>query len=166
MIYYRNQYHDQYKDDESAIRKILKNHVLQVSVNLKLTIYYKSAKVKNLLMKNNLSKVTMPDGEKSHLIYEFKCLEGQCLAHNNSYIGMTNCTLKSRLTRHKYQGAIFSHYRTAHGKNPEINELLKSTKILYFCDNPVFLPIIEALFIRKHKPNMNGKEEYLGLNID
>ena len=79
---------------------------------------------------------------------------------------MTTCTLKARLTKHRYQGAIFSHFHTVHKTNPDVNDLLKFTKILYFCDHPILLPIIEALFIRKNKPNMNGKNEHLGLNID
>ena len=165
-IFYRNQFHDKYKLDEDALRKIIKNHVLEVQVNLKLVIYYKSPKVKNLVMKNNLCSLPMSNGEKSHLIYEFRCQEGQCAALNNSYIGMTNCTLKNRLTRHKYQGAIFSHFRVEHAKNPDVETLLNFTEIIYFCDHPVLLPIIEALFIRKNKPNLNCKNEYLGLNID
>ena len=111
--------------------------------------------------------MSLPVGEKCHLVYEFKCQEGQCSAlNNNSCVGMTNCSLKSRLTRHKYQGAIFSHFRVYHKKNPDIDTLLKSTKILYLCSSPILLPIIEALLIRTKKPNMNGKNEYLGLNID
>ena len=117
-------------------------------------------------MKNNLSKTAVPDEEKSHLVYEFKCQEGQCSALNNSYIGMTTCTLKTRLSKHRYQGAIFSHFHTVHKKNPDLNVLLNHTKILYLCNHPIILPIIEALFIRKNKPNMNSKNEFLGLNID
>ena len=79
---------------------------------------------------------------------------------------MTTCTLKNRLSRHRYQGSIFSHYRVHHKINPDIDMLLNSTEIVYFCNNKILLPIIEALFIRKRKPNMNGKNEYLGLNID
>ena len=140
--------------------------MLKISVKLKLLIYYKIPKIKNLIMKNNLGKTAVPDEEKSHLVYEFKCQEGQCSALNNSYIGMTTCTLKNRLSKHRYQGAIFSHFHTVHKKNPDLNTLLKCTKILYLCNHPIILPIIEALFIRKSKPNMNGKNEFLGLNID
>ena len=140
-IFYRNQYHPNYKQDEEALKKIIKSHVLQVRVKIKLLIYYKSPKVSNLIMQNNLSKMRVPDSERSHLLYEFQCQEGQCSALNNSYIGMTACTLKSRLSRHRYQGAIFSHFHTAHKKNPDINTLLSFTKILYSCDHPILLPI-------------------------
>ena len=140
--------------------------MLQVTVKIKLVIYYKSPKVSNLIMQNMLTKSQVPDSERSHLVYEFKCQEGRCSALNNSYIGMTSCTLKSRLSKHKYQGAIFSHFYTTHGKNPDVDTLLRCTTILYSCDHPILLPIMEALFIRKNKPNMNGKNEYLGLNID
>ena len=149
-----------------AIKKIIKNHVLQISVKLKILIYYKSPKIQNLVMKNNLSRTSVPDEAKSHLVYEFKCQEGQCLALNNSYIGMTTCTLKARMSKHKYQGSIFSHFHSVHKKNPDLNNLLKCTKILCFCNHTILLPIIEALFTRKNKPNLNGKNEHLGLNID
>ena len=165
-IYYRNQYHSRYKLDEEAIRKIIKNHVLQLTVKIKFHIYYKSPKVHNLIMKNNLSKTPVPDGDKSHLVYEFKCQEGQCSALNNSYIGMTTLTLRGRLARHMHQGAILSHFHSAHKKKPDIDTVLKFTRVLYLCNHPILLPIIKALFIRKNKPNMNGKNKYLGLNID
>ena len=99
---------------------------------------------------SDVSFIHTPKEQKSRLVYEFRCQEWQCSALNyNSYIGMKNCTLKQRLTRHKYQGAIFSYFRTTHGKNPEVVQLLEYTNIIYFCNNPILLPITEALFIRK-----------------
>ena len=165
-VFYENQFHNHYKLDEDAIRKIIKNHILQISVEVKLVVYYKSPKSSNLIMKNNLSRTSISHGCKSHLVYEFTCQEGQCSALNTKYIGMTTCMLRDRMKKHKYQGSIFSHFHTVHRKNPEIESLLESTKILYFSDNPILLPIIEALLIRKYDPNLNGKNEYLGLNIN
>ena len=51
IVYYCNQYHDRYKLDEDVSRRIIKNQVLEVKVKLKLVIYYKSQKVRNLVMK-------------------------------------------------------------------------------------------------------------------
>ena len=62
-IFYQNQYHDKYNLDEEAIKKIIKHHVLQLKVKIKLLIYYKSPKVSNLIMKNNLTRA--PDGDRS-----------------------------------------------------------------------------------------------------
>ena len=107
-------------------------------------------------MQNNLSKTNLPDRLRSHVVYEFSCSEGDCISSNNSYIGMTNCSLMERMSQHRYKGSIFSHYRSAHNKSPTLDSLLSSCKILYFCDNRRFLPVFEALFIKKCKPNLNS----------
>ena len=70
-IYYRNQYHSMYKADEAALKKIVKNHVFQVKVKIKLCIYYRSKKIRDLIIKNNLTNPNVEHAEKSHLIYEF-----------------------------------------------------------------------------------------------
>ena len=166
-LFYRSQYHGNYKFDETAIRKILNRHVFEISVKLDLSIYYKSKKVSDLIKKNNLSSVKLPDGERSHIIYEFRCNEGGCQPLNNTYIGMTHCTLKERLTGHRYQGSIFEHFRLAHSQSPNVNNLLKQTKILYSPDDQRYLAIFEALHIKKLKPTLNRDYDFrcLKLNI-
>ena len=166
-LFYRNQYHGNYKLDESAIRKILKRHVWEINVKLDLFIYYKSKKVSEVVKKNNLSSVRLSDRDRSHIVYEFKCNEGECQSLNNSYIGMTSCTLKERLTGHRYQGSIFEHFRMTHFCNPTVEKLLENTNILYSPDEPRYLAIFEALYIKKLKPNLNRDHDFscLKLNI-
>ena len=106
-------------------------------------------------MQNNLSNVKLPDKQRSHIVYQFVCSVGDCSSSNNSYIGLTNCTLLERLNGHKYKGSIFEHFRRIHNKSPTVAELVNSSKILYFCDNRRYLPVYEALFIKKLKPNLN-----------
>ena len=106
-------------------------------------------------MNNNLSKIALPDRDRSHVVYEFNCSEGECSSSNNSYIGMTNCSLSERLGAHRYKGSIFEHYRRVHNKSPNVADLINSSKILYFCDNRKNLPVYEALFIKKYKPTLN-----------
>ena len=156
-LYYRNQYSRNYRLDEAAVKNILKRHVFQISVKLDLIIYYKSKKTSEMIMKNNLSDTGTLVQDRSHLVYEFVCKEGECMSANikNSYIGLTTMTLKERLGAHRYKGAIFDHYRRVHSKNPQIDVLLESTKIIYFCSDRFKLPIFEALHIRKYKPNLN-----------
>ena len=156
QIYYNNQYHSGYKRDEEALKKILKRHVFQISVEIELIIYYKSKRTSNIIMQNNLSKSKLPDRLRSHIVYEFTCSVGECASSNNSYIGMTNCSLLERMGQHKYKGSIFAHYRSVHNISPTIENLIESSKILYFCDNRRYLPVFEALFIKKLKPNLNG----------
>ena len=141
--------------DELALKKILKRHVFEVKVKIKLIIYYKSKKTSSIIMQNNMSKSALPDGDRSHVIYEFSCPERACSSSKISYIGLTNCTLRERLRGHKYKGSIFEHFRRIHNKSPILEDLLSSTKILYFCDNRKDLSVFEALFIKKWKPTLN-----------
>ena len=129
--------------------------MFEIEIKIKLLIYYKNKKVNNLLMKNNLTRENIPEECKSGVVYEFKCQEGECKSLNNSYIGLTTCTLKERLTGHRYKGSIFAHYRLKHQKSPEVDELIKSTRILYHESNPFQLSIYEALHIRRLKPALN-----------
>ena len=122
-----------------------------------MVVYYKNMKVSNLLMKNNLSSGPIPDSSKSHIIYKFQCNLGQCLSctPRNTYIGLTTMTLKDRMSAHRYKGSIFEHFRTQHGISPNLDELLRSTKILYRESDVFQLHIFEALHIRKYKPTLN-----------
>ena len=154
-IFYQNQFHLGYRRDEEAIRKIFKRHVCQLEVKIQIMIYYKSKKTSNIIMQNNLSMVKLPDKQRSHIVYQFVCSVGDCSSSNNSYIGLTNCSLLERMNGHKYKGSIFEHFRRVHNKSPTVAELVNSSKILYFCDNRRYLPVYEALFIKKLKPNLN-----------
>ena len=119
-------------------------------------IYYKSKKVSNIIMQNNMSNTRLSDSDRSYLIYEFTCPERDCSSSKTSYIGLTNRTLRERLAGHKYRGSsIYNHYINVHKRPPDFETLVNSTKILYFCDNRRNLPVFEALFIKKYKPILN-----------
>ena len=166
-IYYRNQFSSNYKVDESAIRKIIKNHVFQFNIKLKLIIYYKNRTTSQLITKNNLAQKQIPSNERSHLVYEFKCQEGECITLNNSYIGMTHCKLRERFEYHKNRGSIFAHFHQAHNRNPTLDELLASTKVIYVPDNPLRVDVFEALFIRERKPELNeNKRNFACLKLE
>ena len=106
-------------------------------------------------MKNNLSKDALSDDSRSHVVYEFVCPVGDCSSSKTSYIGMTNCTLSERMSGHRYKGSIFDHFRRVHNIQPTVEELVNSSKIIYYCDNRKNLPIFEALLIKKYKPSLN-----------
>ena len=88
-------------------------------------------------------------------MYEYVCNIGECKSLHNTYIGLTNCTLEERLKQHRYKGSIFAHMATVHGCKPKLDDLVRSTRILYTCDDRRKLPIFEALHIRKNKPTLN-----------
>ena len=169
-IFYKNQFHKNYKQDETALRNIIKNHVFQINVKLKLLIYYKNKRVSDFLIRNNLTKVALPNDEKTHVVYRFKCNIGECQAPGNvnTYIGMTTLSLRDRMKAHKYKGSIFAHIMIEHDIRPDVDNLLSSTEILYQENNPVQLHIYEALHIRKLQPSLNEiKKDFdcLKLNI-
>ena len=169
QIFYRNQYHKLYQADEDALRKIIRDKVLQVNVKIKLCIYYKNKKIKDCIMKNNMTNSTVVHADKSHLIYEFICPERECQSLKESYIGLTSCTLRERFINHRNKGSIFAHYFQKHGgQKPEVDKIVKATNILYHCDKKIDLHIFEALFIRKFKPSLNENTSdftCLSLNI-
>ena len=148
-------FHKLYKADEQALYKIIDKHVFQINIKIKLCIYYKNKKIKNSVMKNNSTNVSVTRADKSHLIYKFTCPERECQSLNQTYIGLTSCTLRERIINHRYKGSIFAHYFQKHGKKLEINQTIEATEILYHCDRKSDLHIFEALFIRKMKPTLN-----------
>ena len=118
-------------------------------------------------MQNNLSQTQLPDRRRSHVVYEFNCVEGDCVSSKNSYIGMTNCSLLERMGKHRHSGSILAHYKSVHNKVPTIESLINSSKILYYCDNQRFLPVFEALFIKKYEPNLNANLcDFICLNLN
>ena len=159
--------------DEKVLKNILKSHILELAVKIDLVIYYKAVKISEKLMKNNINSTQTPLHLKSHLVYRFTCNKGECksLPTKNEYIGMTTCTLKERLNKHRYQGSIFEHFVLKHNgasQRPTIEELLSCTKILYYENNPILLHIFEALHIKSISPNLNNVSEdfrCLKLNI-
>ena len=147
--------------DERVLKDILKSHILQLKVKINLIIYYKAKKISEKLMKNNLNSSETPHYMKSHLVYRFTCNKGECLSlpNKNEYIGMTTCTLRERLNKHRFQGGILKHFVREHDgatNPPEIEELINFTEILYYENNPTLLHIFEALYIKNLRPNLNN----------
>ena len=92
-MFYENQMNNGYKIDEAILKKIVKDNVKVVdqSKTLKLVIFYKSPKTRQLVMRNNLSpkKRTLA---QSNIIYEYSCKIGECehqISRINCYIGHT-----------------------------------------------------------------------------
>lgn len=145
-----------YKTDERAIKYINRYVKPVLPINkINTIIYYKSKSVKDMIIRNNSNNSVNDAAQKSDVVYEFTCKREECLSSKNSYIGMPRCKLADRLYKHFYQGSIFNPFHTVHSCRPAKDELLRNTKILYHADNRCHLPIIEALHIRKFKPELN-----------
>ena len=83
-IYYQIQFSNSYKTDERIIKQIVKDKIKCVKESdlLKITIYYKSHTINNLISKNNLSHKSNPL-KQTNIVYKYKCNFGDCELQNS-----------------------------------------------------------------------------------
>ena len=69
-MYYENEMTEHNKIDETILKSIIKNKIKRVNSNgkLKLNIYYKNLKTKNLVIMNNISELKI-NFKNSHVVY-------------------------------------------------------------------------------------------------
>ena len=156
-IFYRNQMSSNYKQVEENLKKIIQQNISsnEASRDINLIIYYKSNKVRNLFIKNNLHKVNKE--KRSHVVYLYTCSQDECQL--SSYIGYTECALVDRMRMHAQQGSILKHNSQRHQKKITTNEILHDTKILRHFNSKDDLTIAEALLIKEKNPSLNGQLE-------
>ena len=145
-----------YKMDEIKLNNIISKNLKAADENkkIKLVIYYKTKKLKNLLVKNNPRKPIL--AEDHHVVYQYTCKEDRCNSIDSKYIGYTTTTLKSRMVQHK---SIKSHLKKEHKRNIGYKEILDNIKVIFRSPFVTDLLIAEALLIKKHKPSINQQEE-------
>ena len=162
-VYYRNQFHSNYKIEERTLKEIIKRGVINKDNNqLKLAIYYKNDKLRKYITKNDLT-YTYDKLKATNVVYQFKhSYEGSTPQPiEYTYIGMTTTTLSRRLTMHLQEGGIKHNYST---NNLRLDRtiLVNNTTILMNCKNKHTLEIAEALYIHEYKPNINIQTKTLG----
>ena len=140
-----------YKDEEKQIRKIIADHVKpkEIDTEIKLQIYHKFKKLKNLVIKNNKNPVAVD----SNVVYMYKCPEDGCNTISE-YIGHTTNKLRTRLLQHTYKGSIKDH-ALHHNKELNLEYCINNTKIIAKNNNRQELIILEALLIKQKKPLIN-----------
>jgi hypothetical protein len=156
-IYYQNQMNGGHRTDERVLNSIVQNNISCTTVTdrIQLLIYYRSKKVKNLIMKNNPCKKSGPLQE-TNVIYKFSCLKEGCrLLQNVNYIGLTSTTLSRRLTCHLQAGGPKNHMREAHNETITRATLEACTSIVMRCPDTTRLSIAEALIIKDESPAIN-----------
>ena len=100
-------------------------------LHVKLLIYYKNKKLKNLLISNNNHKY-----EEHNVMYRFTCEREPC-NQAQFYIGYTTTTVKLRMTAHAQQGSIKKHLMEVHHQNKvTTQEIMKNITILRQIANP------------------------------
>jgi hypothetical protein len=156
-VYYQDQMTSLYKQREAQLKKIMKNHIKPTEgKEFKLTIYYKSRKLRQLVIKNSVSS-SDADEEKSNVVYQYHCDKIGCKA--NSYIGYTTNLLSWRMRTHFYNGSIKQHGLKEHKIRPTYEDIIANTKILKRGDRKSDLILLEALFISDINPTINQQHE-------
>ena len=172
-IFYKNYMNYKYRQDEKSIKDVIKSNVTLKNKNdrIKILIYYKSTRTKELFMKNNLSPKPR-DLSKTNVIYDFECQKDECKhlpPAKRRYTGLTTCTISRRLSYHLQNGAILKHSKT-HKDKLTRNEIVEWTKIRYREGDVNRLEILEALIILHEDPIINqqdtGKKRILKLYGD
>jgi hypothetical protein len=158
-LYYRNHMSSNYKQQEQRLKEIVSTHTTPINNNdnVKLIIYYRTPKLKNLLIKNN-NHTKVEIGRESHVVYQYSCPHEGCKPFQR-YIGYTECALVDRLRNHTQHGAILSHNLDIHKTKINTNSILLSTIILRKLHKKEDLLIAEALLIKENNPLMNGQRE-------
>ena len=159
-LFYQNQMTSQHKQDEKMLQDIYRSKIKCTNEKemLQLTIYYKNKKVKNLVMKNNLSSVEVPL-KRSNVVYQINCPVKDCKLSNPYYIGSTQCTLAQRITQHNQSGTIRSHIIKDHNIAPERKSMEENAAILKQLPDKTRLMIYEALCIKFIRPSMNEQDD-------
>ena len=158
QVFYKNQYHRNYKQDEKSLREIINNNVKpKDNYNVKLIIYYKSKKTHNLIMKNNPSPA--PETlKRRNVVYLFKCPYVEC---SHSYVGMTTLRLSKRISCHVQEGNIHAHFKNIHNCTPARDRYIESIEIIDSNPDCKRLRFLEALHILELKPTLNCTQEPL-----
>ena len=147
----------QYKKDEKILKDIVKKNVKPANTTQEINtiIYYKTLKVNNLIIYNDLTKDT-DISSKSHAVYEVLCPLGGCALPNPSYIGQTRNNVKTRLNQHRQNGAILEHLQQSYNINTvQLDTLFPNIKFLKIIPDYHKLTIYEALAILHRKPDLN-----------
>lgn len=145
-----------HKEDEFVLNKIIKKHVKPVDNNatIRLLIYYKNFRSRQLLIKNSPCTKTSPT-QQSHLIYQFTCPHEDCKLLKSSYIGLTTTTLSRRLTHHLQDGAPLLHFQNNHNQQLKRKTIEENTSVLIKEKDYRRLIVLESLYIYNYKPILN-----------
>ena len=160
QIFYEGQMCCNYKIEEKQLTNIIDKHVQPIDENhkIKLQIYYRNKKLKNLFIKNK-GRDGNDVRDQHHVVYQYTCNQSGCNS-SQSYIGYTSCTIDDRFRMHAQSGSIKKHLMEHHKmKRITKNDLIASTRVLRACNSRSKLRMTEAILIKEFKPQLNSQDE-------
>ena len=151
-----------HREDERVLKKILKENVIlkKKDDKLKLVVFYKNLKTRNLVMRNNMTKKPR-ELAKTNAIYQFQCKKGDCEhlpPRSGAYSGLTTNTVSRRLSYHLQSGAIRQHSEETQGTKIRRNGIEHLTRVRYVERDTNRLEILEALIINAEDPEINRQD--------
>ena len=152
-----------YKQDETQLKSIMSKHTkpCDPTNKIKLIIYYKSKKLFNLFIKNNIHAKTSEISRQHHVVYEYSCPRDGCNA-TQKYIGYTTCAVADRFRMHtQNSSSIKKHLMERHNiTKVTTKELLINVNILRSTLDKRDLLFYEALLVKQSKPTLNSQIEF------
>ena len=150
-----------FKANTSSLRNILTAHVKPTDPNseLKIIPYYKPKKISSMFSTRHRETA---DEDRCNVVYTFNCKEDTC---NASYYGYTTQKLGKRIKQHRQaSSSIYKHYSDDHGMDePPLYDTLRGCFTVSFADNDACtLRIVEAIYIKQHKPVINVQNKQFG----
>lgn len=154
-LFFCNQMTENYKQREKHLLNIVEKNIKckQKNSKLRLHIFYKNTKIKDLLLSRKVEKAA--SSECDHVVYEYNCPHSGCRTTDTSYIGYTTNTLRKRAEQHYNNGAIKYHYESKHKTRPTFQNIIDNMKILKTFHKRDDLMLYEALLIKERKPIIN-----------
>lgn len=153
-LFYENQMTSNYKVEEKQLQNIINQNIKPTpNTEIRLLIYYKNMKLKNIVMRNKYHK---PEDD-FNVVYRYTCKVDEC---HSSYIGYTEATLTERMRNHTQHGSIIKHLQERHNiAKQKTKELLECVQVIGRANNKSELLLMEAIKIKYDKPELNGQEE-------
>lgn len=127
------------------------------SNKVRLTIYYKNKRTKDLILRND-SSPRPSNFDSVNVIYKFTCPYENCTSHS-SYIGLTTTKLSRRLSYHLSQGGPKRHLLQEHNIPISRTILEENTEIMDQAQDKNRLLYLEALYIKRDNPAINTQQE-------
>jgi len=159
-LFYESQMTSQYRSEEKRIKSIISDNIKPAidGTKVKLIIYYKNRKLKDLIIKNR-PHTNSELADRHGVVYQYYCSNVGCHPFQ-SYIGYTTCTLSDRFRMHAVNGSIKKHLVECHNYSRVTKaELLNSIKVLRSCATKQELIMTEAVLIKQERPTLNSQEE-------
>ena len=101
-------------------------------------------------MKNNPNTNKL---QRTNILYKYECNVGDC--EPQAYIGCTRTTLSCRITLHLQSGPLLKHSQDFHNSTLNREQMVSNTSIIRQENDFNRLEILEALYIKYTKPEIN-----------